>query len=360
MSNDATTLARKAGARQGPRPTKAKPRFPNRREYLGVSEIAAALGLDPWTSPLALYDKKVGGADDGDDETPDRARGHGLEPIAAKLWEQQQRRRLRVFDDDITHKDYPFIRGHVDRLIVDSGEPWEGKAPRLPVFSRYKRDGLPQPLIIQLNGYAELLGADGGEWAIFSGEVWHLITFRITVDHDMIRRAFDMAGDWWEKHVVHKIPPSGNTRLVSDKGITFEQLPGEVTAVNTSEFQEAMTLLKEAKEFLAQGEELEQMAKEQVREAVGRKKGKYSGPGGRVYWGDQAGRKTFDHKHLARTLPLDRMLVQEALIASGLTGAKLTKLSEALTGCEIKMDDYFKQGEPFEMMRAYFDREKID
>jgi len=68
-----------------------------RRQGLGGSEVAAALGLSPWCSPFTLWHRKRGLVGDVD-ESPSTYWGKALEPVICAEW---TRRRNGTHDDPL-------------------------------------------------------------------------------------------------------------------------------------------------------------------------------------------------------------------------------------------------------------------
>jgi putative phage-type endonuclease len=324
------------------------------RFYIGGSNIGVLAGLHPTKTPLDVYNRlmRITPEEPQDDLME---KGRVLEPIAAAKFTKDTGRELRQTGIELVHPKYPFIRGHEDYELVENNHPFEIKCPTLGKFSQYKAQGLTQMQIAQLQLYMGLKKTAGGEWSLFCADLWKQISFPYDFDPDGYGMLIEISVKFWRDHVEKKVPPLAPK---PDKTLVeFYAAPGEVVRVDTDEYREAMSLLRQAKEFLSEGETLESLAKDRVKDAVGRVKGKYDGPGGKIYWTDQAGRRTFDHKSLAGMKPLDPLKVMEVL-RTEFGAVTFKKIVAALKDCDMDLTAFFKQGQPFETMRPYFTAEE--
>ena len=98
------------------------------RKYgIGGSDAAAAVGLNPYTSPLELWLDKTGRADgmprpDPDDTTSPTYWGTLLEPIVAASYTKQTGNRVRRVNAVLRHPTIPFMLANLDREIVGARE----------------------------------------------------------------------------------------------------------------------------------------------------------------------------------------------------------------------------------------------
>lgn len=279
-------------------------------------------------------------------------KGRALEPLAAAKYEKDTGLHLRDFGE-LVHPEFPFIRSHIDREIVETGAPWEAKCPISRRFSRWKSEGLPQMLIAQLQLYMGLKKSDEGIWSVLNADLWQSANFPHGADTGSYEIMVEVAVSFWRNHIEKRIPPSGDA--ITKPLIQFEATPGELVRIETPDFIRGMELLKEAKAFVAKAADLEEIARDNVKAALGDEKGKYICSLGKLYWTDQQGRRTFDHKRLAQAKPLDRNRVSETLL-DVLGPKQFRSVADALKGCDLDVEAFFAQGEPFEQMRPYFSK----
>ena len=89
-----------------------------RRQGIGSSDAASAVGLNPYCSPLQLWLEKTNG-DDSDDSPSDAAYwGTVLEPIVADEYARRTGCKVRKVNAVLQHRDQPFMLANLDREVV--------------------------------------------------------------------------------------------------------------------------------------------------------------------------------------------------------------------------------------------------
>lgn len=292
-----------------------------RQAYIGCSELGAVLGLDPYKSPLDLYNVKLGLVPpfEGNRHT---LRGKRLEHIAIELYEELTGSVTVPRDDGFEHPDFPFIVGHVDRVTVPGNWIVEVKCPSNAAYRKMQRHGLPDYMAVQLQGYMGLSGAKIAQFVIFCADQMACDVFDVEFDEVIYNAAIKAAADLWLNHIMPKIPPAPDKKLDVGK-LDFAKIGGDTTFRDDQPFAVAVSLLREAKQLIKDGKELEELAKKQVKESVEFTFGKYEGGGERLYYKEADGRKTLDKKALAAAHP------------------------------EIDLESFMKQGAPYEEIRLY-------
>lgn len=271
-----------------------------RKSYLGASEIAAAVGLDKWKTRLDLFNEKLGlvAPFTGNAHTE---RGNRLEAIAADYYTEKTGHKLRRRSEEFRHPVHSFIVGHVDRVVVGEKRLIEIKCPTLGAFRKLQREGLPPSYIIQANAYMGLSGIPNLTYVIFCADAWDAAIFDIDFDADLFAGSIAGAVAFWTGHVLPMIPPD----LVANEkpALELEAVGGEVVRRDDPAWAEAAQLLREAEQIKRDGEELFELAKGKVLDAIEAAEGVYEGAGLRLYYKSQAGRKTFDKKALQAAHP---------------------------------------------------------
>lgn len=271
-----------------------------RRNYLGGSEIASVMGLDRYSTPLDIYNRKLGLVDDFVDNGHIR-RGNRLEAVAAEYYTEltgfKAHRRNRAY----VSTEYPFIVGHVDRVIVGESRLLEIKCPSVAAFRKLQREGLSESYIIQAQVYMHLSKMPRLTWAIFCADLWDLAVFDIEYDERMASTAIKFAADFWNEHILAQKPPIADKPKQAE--VEIEKIGGTVTYRDDDTFGRAITALAEAKQILADGKDLEELAKKEVAAAVENIHGVYEGFGYRLHFTETKGKKTFDKKALAAENP---------------------------------------------------------
>jgi putative phage-type endonuclease len=292
-----------------------------RQVYIGASEFGAVLGIDAYKTPLDVYNEKVG-LSTGFGGNRHTERGIRLEKVAADLYTELTGKKLRRQNYAYVHPEYPFIVGHLDRLLVGSRAVAEIKCPSLGMYRRMQREGLPDSMIAQMQGYLGLSRHETGEWLVFCADQMDLITFSVQFDSVIYDAAIKACVNLWQNHIIPQIPP---TAEAADKpALEFQKIGGDVTFRDDPEWAEAAGLFREAKQLESDAKELIELAKGRIKNAVENEYGKYQGAGARIYFSQKPGRKTLDKEAFARAHPT------------------------------IDLAAFEKAGKPYDEIRAYF------
>ena len=183
----------------------------DRTKYIGGSDIAAILGLNPYMSAYKVWSEKTGRAQPRP-TNESMEWGNRLEAVIADHYAEvmgvkvRRRRALRQ------HPDYPFLGGHLDRFVVgqriglecklttvaqDWGEPWTDQVPLYP--------------LCQAAHYMEVFDFD--EWHVAVLIASRGFKFQI----HKIRRgklgeiAIEAGVDFWRNHIETDTPPDPQT-----------------------------------------------------------------------------------------------------------------------------------------------------
>jgi predicted phage-related endonuclease len=257
-------------------------------------------------------------------------RGTILEPIAADEYTRETGRALIVVDKMLQHPTRPYILGNLDRIIEDDGQSsledrgpgvLEIKCPGLHVFNKCKLQGLQGYYIAQLQHYLGVTGCKWGSFQVFSAERWESIWFDMERDDSLIEMMFDRDEQFW--HLVETMTPPATE---PEAPVDMPQVGGELVNLDGDYLWEmAVADFREARELAKTAAEIEEQAKARLQKMMGELNASVAeGAGVRIYWKEQAGRKTFDKAKLAKDHP------------------------------EIDLSKYDKQGKPFRAFKPYF------
>ena len=296
-----------------------------RRKGLGGSDSPVVLGVSPFKTKLDLWMEKRGLIEEPE-ATPAMKRGTVLEPVVAKLYQEATGRKLRRKPRILQHKKYPFLIADIDREIVSINGKGPGvleiKCPGIRVFSQCKRKGLPEYYLVQLQHYLEVTGRRWGSFAVFNAERWELIWFDVEKDNELIEMIVKEDAEFWEK-VIRGIPPKESKPTIK---LPVAE-PTEIVKIDTDEWKEAVTRLKEAQKLREEAEELEEEAKARIQALMEQYNAQVAeGAGARIYWKWQKGKESIDTRRLKKEMP------------------------------EI-WEKYKKQGKPYRAFRPYFLKE---
>jgi hypothetical protein len=308
----------------------------SRQRGVGSSDSPILAGLGYKKTALDLYYDKILPVREDHGENPDFRRGHAYEPFAVRLFEMQRGIKCHMPETEDERWQgfqvwHPF---QAEQLFTDldgwceDGWLLEIKAPRQAGFGRVQRDGPSDGYLIQCQQHIMVANA-----ARFMGREWngcHLVTYAPeTVEiliHDVLPdlesqiQITENAMRFME-HVTSRIPPSD----WAGAPVPVVKPPKEYTPVDGPEWAAAIRDYQVATEMLANAERRQKATKEALRTSM-RSAGhvKIQTPGGnRLSLTMQKGRKAFDERALMAAHP------------------------------EIDLDQYKREGNPFEVFRIY-------
>lgn len=114
----------------------------DRTTYLGGSDVAAILGISPWTTPFQLFQKKTGAL--VEEITPAKQRildrGHRWEPIVLEMVVDELRNRghdveVVAVGQRYTDPECSFLAAEIDAELIVDGEPVNGEMKTASYFA---------------------------------------------------------------------------------------------------------------------------------------------------------------------------------------------------------------------------------
>lgn len=192
----------------------------DRTQFLGGSDAAAVLGLSSWTTPVELWQQKVGIAQAEATEAVKRmrARGHKLEPfirdmVVEKLADEGHDVELLACNHRYVDPEHPFLRSEIDFELMLDGEHVNGDAKSVSGFARDKwgaegTDQMPIEYIAQ--GMQGLMVSPGRRRRTLFAALRSfddVDIYWVTRDDETIAGMRDKLVRFWTQHVVPKVPP---------------------------------------------------------------------------------------------------------------------------------------------------------
>lgn len=191
----------------------------DRSTFVGGSEVAAVMGLSRWSSPLKVWSEKTGRVDpfEGNEATE---LGTELEDFVAKKFARKTGKKIRQDNRDFTHKDYPYMRAHIDRWII-GGEVLECKTCSAWKAKEWEGEEIPNEYLLQLNWYLGLVGHEKGHIAVLIGGQ----SFKykeLDFSQELFDRQVEVVKDFWENYVI---PDKAPMAIATDKDTLVELFP---------------------------------------------------------------------------------------------------------------------------------------
>jgi len=192
-----------------------------RKQGIGSSDAAAAVGLCPYKSPLELWAEKTGRAPASDVEPgmdDPRYWGTLLEPYVAVAYMQRTGLKVRKLNAVLQHPTFSFMLANIDREIVGSPEVQILECKTAGEFgSRLWKDGVPEYVQLQVQHQLAVTNKPAADVAVLlCGQ--SLEVHRIERDEEVISRLVVLEAQFWE-HVVSDTPPPADGSASSAKAL---------------------------------------------------------------------------------------------------------------------------------------------
>jgi len=243
----------------------------DRKLAIGASESPAVLGVSPWSSPLAVWARKVGLAVDVNNGNEERMRwGHLLEPVI--LAEYRERTGIPVFRHDqdfsVRHRHWP----SVPMSCTPDAFAEDGRIVQVKTTSAHQaqewREGVPLHVQVQVQHEMDVMERDGAVVVVLIGGqqlVWH----EVERNDEFIANLETKLTGWWNRYVVERVePPSSPTEACvrmlerlhpADNGTTVE-LPADFLDVDNR----LVAVKVDLKKLEAERKELEEKLKSAI------------------------------------------------------------------------------------------------
>ncbi|MGU7776304.1 YqaJ viral recombinase family nuclease [Burkholderia sp. MR1-5-21] len=194
-----------------------------RRTGIGGSDAAAAVGLNPYMSPLELWLDKTGRAEglprpDPADTTSPTYWGTLLEPIVAASYTKQTGNRVRRVNAVLRHPSIPFMLANLDREVVGARDVQILECKTTGEFgARLWRDGVPEYVQLQVQHQLAVTGKMAAHVAVLiCGQA--LEVHRIERDDALIGRLVELEARFWQ-FVESDTPPPADGSESADHAL---------------------------------------------------------------------------------------------------------------------------------------------
>jgi putative phage-type endonuclease len=183
-----------------------------RAHYIGGSDVAAVLGLSRYKTPLMLWREKKGLVNI-QDEIPIAKFGNLFEPVMAAHFSETTGLKVRQDNSTREHKQYPFLRANVDRVVVKSDKHSTTGILELKTTNSYavkNWDGgqIPIEWEYQIQHYLNITGYDYAYLQVYERDtcLFHEPRF-IPRDQELINEFTPKLVAWWYKHMIGNVRP---------------------------------------------------------------------------------------------------------------------------------------------------------
>lgn len=176
-----------------------------RRRGLGGSDAATVVGLNPWSSKLALYADKMGLLPEKEDNEAMR-QGRDFEDYVAKRWEEATGKKVQRVNFILANETYPFAFANIDRRVVGEQAILECKTTSVYNKTDFEQGDIPPTYYVQCQHY---LAVTGYERAYLAVLVLNKGFFHYTIERNQgeIDALMQAEYTFWTEYVQKQIPP---------------------------------------------------------------------------------------------------------------------------------------------------------
>lgn len=280
-----------------------------RQNGIGSSDAAAAVGLNPYKSPLELWLEKTGRDAqlpklDPDDDTSPTYWGTLLEPLVAAQYSRRTRNRVRRVNAVLQHPAEPWMLANIDREVIGAADVQilECKTAGLNGAHLWK-EGVPEYVQLQVMHQLAVTGKSAADVAVLiCGQ--ELQVHRITRDENMIRHLMQLEREFWHC-VKDKRPPPADGSESADRALrALYPYDSGSTVDFRGDFEMAAVIsdLVEVRAVLEEQGKHEAQLKQRIQERMG-DASKALFEAGTVTWKRSKDSTSIDLERLAREHP---------------------------------------------------------
>lgn len=187
-----------------------------RRTSIGGSDAAAVLGLNPYSSPYALWAEKTGALEPQDISQKEAVRlGVFLEPYIAQRFSEETGKKVRRENYILKNTDYPWAHANVDRMIIGEKAGLECKTTSALNLRSFRGGDYPANYYCQCMHYLAITGCERWYLAVLIGNQEFRV-FEILRDEDEIAALMDAEERFWRYVRDNTPPPVDGSQATSD------------------------------------------------------------------------------------------------------------------------------------------------
>lgn len=177
-----------------------------RRTGIGGSDAGAVCGMNPYSSPMKVYQDKTCGRTE---ETESEAvrQGNDLEDYVARRFMEATGLKVRRSHYMYRSVEYPFMIADVDRLVAGEDAGLECKTASAYSADQWKDGNIPPHYVLQCYHYMAVTGKRA--WylaAVILGSGF--VCRKLEWDDGLIRQMVGAEKHFWENHVEKGVMPA--------------------------------------------------------------------------------------------------------------------------------------------------------
>ena len=139
-----------------------------RSKYIGGADAASVCGLNEYQSPYALWAEKTGKTPPFEGNLRTRI-GTELEPIIAKLFEEETGKKVQNCNFSLINSEYPWAIADIDRMVIGEDAILEIKSTSALNLKHYRDGDYPARFYVQCQHYLAVTGKKMAYLAVLIG-----------------------------------------------------------------------------------------------------------------------------------------------------------------------------------------------
>ena len=249
-----------------------------RKQGIGASDAAAAVGISPYMSPLELWMIKTGRDahlpkdDPNDDESP-MYWGSILEPIVAKHYTEKSGNKVRRVNAILQHpdNDKSWMLANLDYAVVGNPDVDILECKTAGEWgSKHWKDGVPDYVVCQVQHQLAVTGKQAADVCVLlCGQ--RIKRFRLVRDETLIENLMELERAFWH-YVETDTPPPSDGSSSSGKALQalfpFDE-GSEIDLSDDQAIQAKFDALLDVRENLGFLEEREKHLKQAIQQCMG-------------------------------------------------------------------------------------------
>lgn len=270
-----------------------------RKGFIGGSDAASVIGLNPYKGAYALWAEKTGKIPEFEGNITTRV-GAYLEDLVAKMFTEETGKKVRRENRMLVNDQYPFACADVDRMVVGEDSLLEIKTTNsIPVMKKVRNGEFPETFYCQMMHYLAVSGLKKAYLAVLI-ECRDFKIFELERDEGEIAALMTSEEQFWHCVQTNTPPAADGSESTSDTlSALYPTSNGDTVSLFAyeAELAQYIALTAQIKALEAQRDECANKVKAFMNEA-----GRGESSRHRVSW-TTAERRTFDSKRYLKDNP---------------------------------------------------------
>ena len=269
-----------------------------RGQYIGGSDAAAVVGMNPFSSPYALWAEKTGKKPGFEGNLATEV-GTYLEEFVAQKFAEITGKKVRKCNYSFLNRQYPFAIANIDREIVGEDAGLEIKTTDSLNIKKFKNGEFPENYYCQCVHYLAVTGKKRWYLAVLIGNK-EFKWFVIERDEAEISALMGAEADFWEC-VKNDTPPEIDGSKATTDAITTIYAEGNGDIVDLIAYKNDILIYNNISKSIKELKEQQDEAANRIKSYLGESSGGVCDDF-KVSW-NTSSRKTFDIKRFAEDNP---------------------------------------------------------